>query len=94
MNLRRLTNESLTIARRDDDRRRHRLFERASPGSRGKHRACWSKRWRREVSLPFGAAARKSAYLTHPVFNTHHSETEMLRYMPRLESRDLSLATR
>ncbi len=35
--------------------------------------------------------ARSSAYLTHPVFNTHHSETEMLRYMRLLESRDLSL---
>jgi glycine dehydrogenase len=34
---------------------------------------------------------RKSAYLTHPVFNTHHSETEMQRYMRLLESRDLSL---
>jgi glycine dehydrogenase len=36
--------------------------------------------------------ARKSAYLTHPIWNTHHSETEMLRYMRKLESRDLSLA--
>ena len=35
--------------------------------------------------------ARTSAFLTHPVFNTHHSETEMLRYMRTLESRDLSL---
>jgi glycine dehydrogenase len=35
--------------------------------------------------------ARTSQFLTHPVFNTHHSETEMLRYMRRLESRDLSL---
>ncbi|MGH8094159.1 MAG: aminomethyl-transferring glycine dehydrogenase [Chthoniobacterales bacterium] len=34
---------------------------------------------------------RKSAFLTHPVFNTHDSETEMLRYIRRLESRDLSL---
>ena len=34
---------------------------------------------------------RKSDFLSHPVFNTHHSETEMLRYMRRLESRDLSL---
>ena len=34
---------------------------------------------------------RKSEYLKHPVFNTHHSETEMLRYMRLLESRDLSL---
>ncbi len=36
--------------------------------------------------------ARSSAYLTHPVFNQHHSETEMLRYMTKLQSRDLSLA--
>jgi glycine dehydrogenase len=35
--------------------------------------------------------ARTSAFLTHPVFNTYRSETEMLRYMRRLESRDLSL---
>jgi len=34
---------------------------------------------------------RTSAYLTHPVFNSYHSETEMLRYIKRLESRDLSL---
>lgn len=35
---------------------------------------------------------RSSPFLTHPVFNTYHSETELLRYMRRLESRDLSLA--
>ncbi|MBC7789271.1 MAG: aminomethyl-transferring glycine dehydrogenase [Anaerolineae bacterium] len=34
---------------------------------------------------------RTSPYLLHPVFNTHHSETEMLRYLRLLESRDLSL---
>ena len=34
---------------------------------------------------------RSSAYLTHPVFNSYHSETEMLRYIRRLESKDLSL---
>jgi glycine dehydrogenase len=36
-------------------------------------------------------AARTSHFLTHPVFNTHHTETEMLRYLKKLESRDLSL---
>jgi len=36
---------------------------------------------------------RTSAYLTHPVFNTHRTETEMLRYIRKLESRDLSLCT-
>jgi glycine dehydrogenase len=35
--------------------------------------------------------ARTSPFLTHPVFNTHHSESEMLRYMRGLEAKDLSL---
>ncbi|GMV24688.1 MAG: glycine dehydrogenase (decarboxylating) [Phycisphaerae bacterium] len=39
-----------------------------------------------------GPFARTSSYLTHPVFNTHHSETEMLRYIKQLQGRDLSLA--
>ncbi len=34
---------------------------------------------------------RKLSYLTHPVFNTHHSEHEMLRYIKRLENKDLSM---
>jgi glycine dehydrogenase len=36
---------------------------------------------------------RTTEYLKHPVFNSYHSETEMLRYLKRLEARDLSLAT-
>ena len=38
-------------------------------------------------------AIRKSEFLTHPIFNTHDTETEMLRYLKKLESRDLSLTT-
>ena len=34
---------------------------------------------------------RKSAFLTHPVFNTHHSETAMLRYIRSLSDKDLAL---
>ena len=34
---------------------------------------------------------RTSKFLEHPVFNTHHSETEMLRYLKSLENRDFSL---
>jgi len=34
---------------------------------------------------------RSSAFLTHPVFNSYHSETEMLRYLKRLENKDFSL---
>ncbi|SDI26064.1 aminomethyl-transferring glycine dehydrogenase [Pseudomonas panipatensis] len=37
------------------------------------------------------ALQRSSAYLTHPVFNRHHSETEMLRYLRQLEGKDLAL---
>jgi glycine dehydrogenase len=36
-------------------------------------------------------AIRHSSFLSHPVFNTHDTETEILRYMRKLESRDLSL---
>ncbi|MEY4930415.1 MAG: hypothetical protein RI909_1139 [Bacteroidota bacterium] len=34
---------------------------------------------------------RSSSFLTHPVFNSHHSEHEMLRYIKKLESKDLSM---
>jgi glycine dehydrogenase len=37
--------------------------------------------------------ARTSAFLTHPVFNTHHSETEMMRYIRNLERKDIGLDT-
>jgi glycine cleavage system P protein (glycine dehydrogenase) len=40
-----------------------------------------------------GAMGRATTYLEHPVFNTVHSETDMLRYMQRLSSKDLSLTT-
>jgi len=39
------------------------------------------------------SAIRNSELLAHPVFNTHDTETEMLRYLKKLESRDLSLTT-
>ncbi len=38
-----------------------------------------------------GHLARESAYLTHPVFNSYHTESDMMRYIKRLENRDLSL---
>ncbi|PZR26973.1 MAG: glycine dehydrogenase (aminomethyl-transferring) [Citrobacter freundii] len=39
------------------------------------------------------ALVRTSAYLTHPVFNTHRSESQMMRYIKSLENKDLSLNT-
>ncbi len=41
-------------------------------------------------SIP-ASLVRESAILTHPVFNSYHSETEMLRYIKRLENKDLAL---
>ncbi|WP_428937800.1 aminomethyl-transferring glycine dehydrogenase [Fontivita pretiosa] len=46
----------------------------------------------RITDRPLRIANRQSPFLTHPVFNSYHSETEMLRYIFRLQSRDLSLA--
>ena len=43
-----------------------------------------------EINLPKGLN-RTSEYLSHPVFNQYHSEHEMLRYIKRLENKDLSL---
>ncbi|EPS3386640.1 aminomethyl-transferring glycine dehydrogenase [Vibrio vulnificus] len=37
------------------------------------------------------ACRRTSRFLTHPVFNTHHSETQMMRYLKQLENKDFSL---
>jgi len=41
--------------------------------------------------VPGGWTRRTSPFLTHPVFQRYHSETEMLRYIRRLEAKDLSL---
>ncbi|MFI0609819.1 MAG: aminomethyl-transferring glycine dehydrogenase [Anaerolineae bacterium] len=41
----------------------------------------------------FGDLGRGSAYLTHPIFSRHHSETELMRYIKKLEAKDLSLTT-
>ncbi len=45
---------------------------------------------RADTQIP-AAFARTSRFMTHPVFNSHRSETEMLRYIQQLQSRDLSL---
>jgi len=44
------------------------------------------------VQAGVGPFARTSPFLTHPVFNAYHNEHDMLRYLKRLENKDLSLA--
>ncbi len=48
-----------------------------------------------DAGIPVGISAnmrRSDAILSHPVFNSYHSETEMMRYLKRLENKDFSLA--
>ncbi|ADI66011.1 aminomethyl-transferring glycine dehydrogenase [Trichormus azollae] len=44
-------------------------------------------------SYPHISQLRQTQYLTHPVFNRYHSETDLLRYLHQLETKDLSLTT-
>ncbi|MBA2407704.1 MAG: aminomethyl-transferring glycine dehydrogenase [Chitinophagales bacterium] len=46
----------------------------------------------RESAIP-KSLTRTSSFLTHPVFNSHHSETQLMRYMKALENKDLALNT-
>lgn len=44
-----------------------------------------------EHSILRSSFKRLSDYMTHPVFNTYHSETNIVRYMKLLENKDISL---
>ncbi len=57
----------------------------------GDRSALWARHENGLQPLIPPALARRSAFLTHPVFNTHQSETEMLRYIRSLSDKDLAL---
>jgi glycine cleavage system P protein (glycine dehydrogenase) len=59
-----------------------------APGKRAVFRAGAPFSLKAPISLK-----RTSAYLTHSIFNTHHSETEMMRYIRSLERKDVGLDT-
>lgn len=44
-----------------------------------------------EGSITDSPFQRTTDFMTHPIFNTHHSETEIVRYMKKLENKDVSL---
>jgi glycine dehydrogenase len=46
-----------------------------------------------EEDVEWPELRRSTPYLTHPVFNTHHSETQMMRYIRQLERKDIGLDT-
>ena len=50
-------------------------------------------RWRAARRRCLRALERSTPFLTHPVFNTHHSETQMMRYIKGLERKDVGLDT-
>ena len=83
-------------ARRDDDARRHRRRSSRRSPRRASSRATAVDHG---LDAPFALQARpprsraRRAFLTHPVFNTHHSETEMMRYIRSLERKDIGLDT-
>jgi glycine dehydrogenase len=96
INLRRLSETALTISLDEtttaaDVTLLLEVFASGKPGGSPTAQGLSTDALARQVDLPWGDAARKTEYLSHPIFNTHHSETEMLRYMRRLEARDLSL---
>src|SRR5262249_8943202 len=87
MNLRKLSPSSISIAL-DETTRAGDVADLLALFGEGEGAEAIARTTDAGYAAPF---ARTSAYLGHPVFNTHCSETEMLRYMRMLESRDLSL---
>lgn len=91
MNFRRLTSDAITVAF-DETCNEATVLDVLMAFNQGK---------RPEFSVAAEPAAiksawpapfvRKSKYLTHPVFNSHHSETELLRYIHHLQNKDITL---
>ncbi len=88
INLRRIDADHLGIALDETTRRQDLLTLWAAFGAAGLEIEPLDRAL--EPCLP-GPLRRQSAFLTHPVFQLHHSETEMLRYLRRLQGKDLAL---
>jgi len=90
INLRDASNDSVTISL-DETSTRNDIIDLWTVFSGGKPLPSFAA-FENGVALGLPANLRReSAFLTHPVFNTHHSETEMLRYLRGLADKDLAL---
>ncbi|MBI3383120.1 MAG: aminomethyl-transferring glycine dehydrogenase [Aquabacterium sp.] len=90
INLRDASNDSVTISL-DETSIRNDIIDLWTVFSGGKPLPSFAA-FENGVALGLPANLRReSAFLTHPVFNTHHSETEMLRYLRGLADKDLAL---
>ncbi len=94
MNFRRLAAERIGLSfdettQREDLENLWRAFSRGA-GKRAAELSVEALDASAREALP-EALLRSSHYLTHPVFNTHHSETSMLRYLRSLADKDLAL---
>jgi glycine dehydrogenase len=90
MNLRRASASTVGISLDETTTREHvealwRVF------AQGRPLPSWDAAEKGVAPLIPQTLRRTSPYLTHPVFNTHHSETEMLRYLRSLSDKDLAL---
>jgi glycine dehydrogenase len=91
MNLRPASGESVSVSL-DEATTRNDLLALLAVFAEGKPGATGLADFEKGIQALIPAALlRTSAYLTHPVFNTHHSETEMLRYLRALADKDLAL---
>jgi glycine dehydrogenase len=90
MNLRRASDVSLSITL-DETTTRADIAALWRVFAHGKALPSFERFEKGVAALMPASLARESAFLTHPVFNTHHSETEMLRYIRMLSDKDLAL---
>ena len=77
------------LRRNDDARRRRHPVQADHPGHT--RRRCARRSGCRADDASPATLLRTDAILTHPVFNTHHTEHEMLRYLKSLQNKDLAL---
>ncbi|MDQ2867316.1 MAG: aminomethyl-transferring glycine dehydrogenase [Verrucomicrobiota bacterium] len=87
-NLRVLASSAVAIA--VDETTTDADIEKIVSAFRGEGKSSGAKATESSFRIP-QSALRTSRFLTHPIFNTHETETEMLRYLRKLEARDLSL---